>query len=116
MEQLNRVELRGTVGSVRIQTVAQGRVANFTLVTNYVYKDHNGGAVIEATWHNVTAWEGVNIPSVDLVEKGGKLYVVGRLKGRKYNDSAGIEHNVTEIQASRLVKVEGNDTFQPEMQ
>jgi len=114
MEQLNRIELRGSVGSVKIQTVAQGRVAHFTLATNYAYKDKNGGAVIETTWHNVTAWEGKSIPSVEIFEKGSKLYVCGRLRNQKYLDSSGVEHSTVDVQAQKVQLLEDTEPFQSE--
>ena len=58
MEQLNRVELRGVVGSVRLQKIGNTQVANFTVATSLAYKDRSGSPIIETTWHNVTAWEG----------------------------------------------------------
>ncbi len=58
MEQLNKVELRGIVGSVRVQSVADTKVANFSVATNNAFKSQAGAIVIETTWHNVVAWEG----------------------------------------------------------
>lgn len=106
MEQLNKVELRGSVGSVKIQNAGQGRVAHFTLATNYAYKDHSGAAVIETTWHNVTAWEGKTIPDLGVIEKGSRLYVFGRLKSQKYSAADGTDRTAVEIQASRVSPVD----------
>lgn len=49
MEQLNKVELRGNVGSYKLQTVGEKQVIRFTLATNYAYKDKTGAAQIETT-------------------------------------------------------------------
>ena len=51
MEQLNRVELRGTVGSVYIKDFGTTRCVNFSVATNYCFKDREGCPVIETTWH-----------------------------------------------------------------
>ena len=57
MEQLNKVELKGVVGSVRLQKIGNNtQVANFTVATSLAYKDKAGCLIIETTWHNVTAW------------------------------------------------------------
>ena len=56
MEQLNRIELRGNVGNIKLQTVGDKLAARFTVATNYAYKDKDGSAVIETTWHNINAW------------------------------------------------------------
>ena len=55
MEQLNRIELKGIVGNVRIQTFDESRMARIGLATNYAYKDRDGAAVIDTSWHNIIA-------------------------------------------------------------
>ena len=70
MEQLNRVELKGIVGNVRIQTYDENKMARIGLATNFAYKDREGTAVIDTSWHNVIAWEGRNIQGLDKIEKG----------------------------------------------
>ena len=84
MEQLNRIELRGNVGSVRLQAVGDKQVAKLTVATNYIYKGKDGEPVIETTWHNVTAWEGKNIANLSKVEKGDKVHILGRLRKKIY--------------------------------
>ena len=46
MEQLNRIELRGIVGTVRVQAVGDTHVAKISLATDYIYKGRNGDPVI----------------------------------------------------------------------
>ena len=115
MEQLNRIELRGNVGNVRVLTTAGRRMAKFTLATNYAYKDRGGNPVIETTWHNVVAWEGAQICPIEKIEKGAKIYVSGRVKIQKYVDANEIERVSYEVQASRVVPVDGDDMLQYEM-
>lgn len=69
MEQLNRIEIRGNVGNVRIQNVGGRNVARMTVATNLAYKAQDGCAVIETTWHNVTAFEGKEIHGLEKIEK-----------------------------------------------
>ena len=45
MEQLNRIELRGNVGNVRVSDVGGNRVARFSLATNFLYKGKDSEAV-----------------------------------------------------------------------
>ena len=115
MEQLNRIELRGAVGSVRLQTFSEARVVRFTLATNYAYKDKNGEAVIETSWHNVVAREGRNLRDLDKICKGSKVYVQGRLRYQKYTGSDGVERLATDIVASRLVILDDESQIQYEM-
>lgn len=38
MEQLNKVELRGNIGTVRIQNVGDSKVARLSVATNIIYR------------------------------------------------------------------------------
>lgn len=106
MEQLNRIELRGTIGNVRLQNYNDSVVAHFTLVTNYAYKDREGSPVIETTWHNVSAWEGKDVPNLAELMKGGKVYVSGRIRTQKYTGADGIDRTSTEVVAKRVVLID----------
>ena len=65
MEQINKIELRGNVGNVKLQTVGNNENIRFSVATNYAYKDKEGRPVIETTWHNVTAWNGKGMPDFE---------------------------------------------------
>ena len=69
MEQINKIELRGIVGSVRLQHINDKEMAKFTVVTNRAYKNKEGAPVIETQWHNVTAFEGKNVQDLDKIVK-----------------------------------------------
>ncbi len=49
MEQINRIELRGNVGNVKLQNVGNSEVIRFSLATNYAFKGKDGNPVIETT-------------------------------------------------------------------
>ena len=99
MEQLNKVQLRGYIGSIKVHTVGCSKVARFSVATNYAYKDAQGYCVIETTWSNVVAQ---NITCLDSLKKGDAVEVIGRLKNQRYTDSNGNEHSAYEIAASKL--------------
>lgn len=115
MEQLNRIELRGAVGSVKLQAFSEAKVARITVATNYAYKDKTGAAVIETSWHNVIAREGRNLKDLERLRKGMKVYVQGRLRYQKYTGSDGIERVSTDIVANRLVILDEEAQMQYEM-
>ena len=48
-QNINRVELRGVVGTARINETGEGRIVRFSLATNYVYRASDGTPVIETT-------------------------------------------------------------------
>ena len=113
MEQLNRLEIRGNVGNVNILKVGETRVAHFSVATNFAYKGRNGEPVIETTWHNVTAWEGVKgISSLDVIQKGIPVYVTGRLRSQKYTSSDGIERTSMEVIANSVEAIDENISAQ----
>lgn len=102
MEQLNRIELKGNVGNVRLSNVGDSIVANFSLATNFMYKGREGDAVVETTWHNVVAWSGKGMPDLRKIEKGLPLYVCGRLRSSRYTSNDGVEKQVYEVVANKI--------------
>ena len=102
MEQLNRIELRGNVGNVRLSNVGESLVARFSLATNFMYKGREGDAVIETTWHNVVAWSGRNMPDFSKIGKGTPLYVCGRMRSSKYTGADGQERTAYEVIANKI--------------
>lgn len=115
MEQLNRIELRGSVGSVRMQTFTDNMVARFTVATNYAYKDKDGKAIIDTSWHNVVAREGKYIHDLPKIEKGAKVYVQGRLRYQKYTASDGVERVSADIVANRVAIIDESEPLNYEM-
>ena len=101
MEFINRIELVGIVGMIRKQTYCGRVVANFSVVTEYSYKEKTGGAVVETTWHNVVAWENGSMP-MDLIEKGTQVCVQGRLRCRRYVGENGDPRTCYEVIASNV--------------
>ena len=55
MEFLNKIELRGVVGTAALNRVGDSQVCRFSLVTEYSYKDRGNNPVVDVTWFNVTA-------------------------------------------------------------
>ena len=115
MEQLNRVELRGIVGSVRIQTYDESKMARIGLATNFAYKDREGTAVIDTSWHNVIAWEGRSIQGLDQIGKGTTLHVLGRIRYQNYTGVDGIDRTGTDILASQIKIIDDPSQMSYEM-
>lgn len=111
MEQLNRIEIRGYVGSVSFFNGGDRRMARFSVATSYAYKDRDGSAVIDTTWHSVVAWEGKGIQDLDKVVKGSKVYVMGRLRAQKYCGADGVERTSYEITASKVSLIGDDEPF-----
>ena len=109
MEQLNKIELRGVVGTVREKTVGDCKVANFSLATSRAYTKRDGTPVMETEWHNVVAWEGGMITDLKMIEKGARLFVSGRMTYRKWTGNDGQEHYDSEVVAAKIETV--NETL-----
>lgn len=108
MEQLNSVTLRGVIGSVRVHDIQDRKVAHFTVATNFAYKGAGGEAVIETTWHNVTAWSGGKNADLADLQKGQAVEVQGRIRNQRYTATDGTERYTTEILAREVTVLDGH--------
>jgi single-strand DNA-binding protein len=98
---VNKVTLLGNVGAdpdVR-RTQAGAPVVSFTLATGESWRDKATGERKERTeWHRVVIFaEGLAKVAEQYVKKGGRLYVEGELRTRKWTDKDGIERYSTEV-------------------
>ena len=115
MQQLNRVELRGTIGSTRITEVGDTKLLRMTVATNRAYKAKDGTAVIETTWHMISAFPSEDIVDFKTIAKGDKVEVTGRLITQRVMGDDGIERSVSEIRASRIALLNIEEPLQYEM-
>ena len=102
MEYINRVELKGRVGTVRANVVNGSRVVNFSLITDIMYKTKDNNPVSEATWFNVAAWEGRDVQMLDQIEKGAVVHVWGRIRSSRFEGQDGTEKQFYELLATKL--------------
>ncbi len=107
MEYINRVELLGTVGRVSSTRIADKFCTRFSMVTNRCYKDKDGNAVIETTWHNVVAFSGENTRDAESLKKGDNVHVQGRICMQRYVSESGEPKTLTEIFAGEVKIVNG---------
>lgn len=103
MEFLNRVELTGLVGTYKeIKVMDQVKGARFTLRTDMAYKNQDGQAVIETTWHNVVAFRGtakrMDLDKLEAAVRDHKfVHVIGHLKNMIYTSAEGTDYHTTDI-------------------
>ncbi len=102
METINRVELQGNVGNVRIQKAGETQVAHFSLATNRVSRSKEGENVVEACWHNIEAWEGQGIDDLSKIVKGCPMHILGRLRYTRYTGSDDVERTSTDVVATKI--------------
>lgn len=102
MQFINRAELAGRVGSIRVTEVSGVKVARLSLATEQVFKGEDGSAYCDTDWHYITAWNGSGIAPVDTIAKGDFIRVKGRIRSTAYTSSDGIDRRVTDILADTL--------------
>ena len=105
MANLNRVAVMGVLGRdpETKQFPNGGSVTTFSVATSEFWKDKTTGERREATeWHKITTNNRLAEIASKYLKKGGKVFIEGSLKTRKWKDSKGIEREITEIKAETL--------------
>ena len=100
---LNKVMLIGHLGDeVKIHYFDDNNwVARFPLATNesYVNKQTNE-RITNTDWHNIVVKNKAAEICEKYLSKGDKVYIVGRIQTRKWQDDKGLERYTTEILCS----------------
>lgn len=109
MEFINRIELRGIVGTTTLNKVGESQVCRFSIVTEYSFKDRDNNPVVDTTWFNITAWEGRNMPDLRQIVRGAIVQVHGRVRTFKYTMADGAEKSGWEVLARRITLLEPDD-------
>ena len=106
MEFLNKVQIRGIVGTVRETAVLDTHCYRFSVVTERVYRSLASDATVECTWHNVAAYAPKGV-AWDWLKKGACVEIHGCLRTQRYISASGEERHVAEILADSVTQVEG---------
>ncbi len=77
-------------------------VANFGMATNRRWTDKNGEKQEAAEFHNVVVWGKLAEIAGQILYKGRKALVVGRLQTRSWEGQDGVKRSTTEIVGSEL--------------
>jgi single-strand DNA-binding protein len=107
---LNKILLIGNLGNdaeTRF-TASNLSVTTFSLATTNSYKGKDGNWVNETTWHNVVSFN-LSDYFKDVLKKGKKVYVEGRLTKRDYVDKENIKRYMTEVVSERIIPLEGKE-------
>lgn len=105
---LNKVILIGNLTrDVELRYTPQGTpIAAFGLATNRQWK--TGDQTKEATeFHNIVAWNKLGELCSQLLVKGSRVYVEGRLQSRDWLDQSGAKHYRTEIIIDEMIFLGG---------
>lgn len=96
---INKVILLGNLGKdPEVRHLESGSVvAKFPLATNESYRDRNGEWQQITDWHNVVMWGNAAERAEKYLKVGSTIFVEGKIRTRKWQDSSGIDHYTTEI-------------------
>lgn len=104
---LNKIMLIGHLGKDAENrfTADNISITNFSVATNFSYKNKNGEWTDETTWHNIVAFNLSDFYKENL-KKGKKVYVEGRLVSRSYEDKDKIKRTVFEVRADKIIPLD----------
>ena len=96
---LNRVQLIGNLTrDPELRYTPQGSaVCTFGLATNRSWTTDNGEKKEDAEFHKIVAWNKLAELCSQLLTKGRKIYVEGRISNRSWTGQDGAQRNTTEI-------------------
>lgn len=106
---INNVELRGRIGTVRVQAIGDRLVANFSLCTEKHYQDKKDNNLIECCWHHVVVYDGEGI-NLGGLSRGVLVHLTGELRNSRYTDAQGNERIFTEILAKCTTIINENNS------
>jgi len=88
-------------------------VASFSVATNRQWRTESGDTKEDAEFHRIVAWDKLAEICAQLLKKGSKVYVEGRLQTRKWQTKDGLDRTTTEIVISEMMLLDsrgGGDT------
>ncbi len=112
MAGINKVIIVGNLGNdPEIRTMPNGEmIANISVATSESWTDKNTGEKKTQTeWHSIVLYRRLAEIAGQYLTKGSQVYIEGRLKTRKWQDSNGQDRYTTEIQGDNLQMLGGRN-------
>lgn len=116
MLNLNRAMVLGNATrDAELRTTPNGKsVASFAVATNRRWKDQSGETKDEVQFHEIVAWGKLAEIASQIVKKGTKVYVEGRLQTRNWEGQDGARREKTEIIADNIIGLSGRGEVSPD--
>ena len=105
MANVNKVTVMGVLGRdpETKQFPNGGSMTTFSVATTEFWKDKATGERKSATeWHRIATSNRLAEIASKYLKKGGKVYIEGSLRTRKWKDQNGVDREATEIRADVL--------------
>lgn len=108
---LNKVMLIGNVGnSPNLKHTPSGiPVTSFRLATTNTRKDRDGNFIDSTDWHSVVAWRHLAQIINQIVNRGSRVYVEGKLQTRELTDENGNRKEFTEVVAEQVILLDSRE-------
>lgn len=110
---LNKVMIIGrATNNLQVKTIESSGtpVVNFTVATNRKFRNKEGNVLEDAEYHRCVAYgKGAEVLSKYLT-KGKRIYIEGRLRTRKWQDTEGVERFSTEIIVDNFIFLDPKGT------
>jgi single-strand DNA-binding protein len=115
---LNKVMLIGNVGSTPSlkQTPSGAPVTSFRMATSNTRKDREGNLVEITDWHTVVAWRNLAQIITNIVTKGSRIYIEGKLQSREIEDANGYRKEIVEIVADQFLILDSKERRKYQME
>lgn len=109
MASVNKAIIVGHLGKdPEVRYLPSGEaVANFSVATSSKYKNKSGEVVEETEWHRCSVFGKLAEICEQYLLKGSLVYIEGRLKTRKWTDTANVERYSTEINVREMTMLGG---------
>lgn len=105
MKSLNKVQLIGNLTrDPELKYTGTGMaVCSFTIATNRSWTTDTGEKKEEADFTRIVAWNKLAEICGQLLKKGRKVYVEGRLSNRSYQDKDGVTKYISEVVINDMI-------------
>jgi len=104
---MNKIQLIGNLGKdaeTRF-TTNNVSVSSFGLATTSRIKGKDGNWINETTWHNIVAFS-LSDYIKNILKKGKKFYIEGRVSKRDYTDKDGVKRYSVDVIADLIIPFE----------
>lgn len=81
-------------------------VTSFSVATNRSWTTESGERQEHTEYHNIVSWNKLAELCNQLLQKGTRVYIQGRIQTRNWDDAQGVRHYKTEIVADDMIVLE----------
>lgn len=89
-------------GDPELKVFDAGSKLSFSVAVNYFWNDQKGERQEKTSFFNVVAWKQLADDAAEVLAKGMRVVVTGRLEQRTYQDKEGNNRSIVEITAEDI--------------